>query len=71
MTMSTPWSKPRSANPAAQVLSSATSTPRAWAALHSAGRSGTSIDTEPGASVHSNLVFGWIRSAMPAPIIGS
>jgi hypothetical protein len=33
MTMSTPWSKPRSARPADQVLSSATSTPFSFAAL--------------------------------------
>jgi hypothetical protein len=71
MTMSTPWSKPRSARPADQVLSSATSTPFSFAALQIAGRSGTSIDTEPGASVQISFVFGWIRSAMPAPISGS
>ena len=71
ITMSTPMSKPRSASPADQVLSSATSTPRARAALQIAGRSGTSIDTEPGASVQISFVFGWIRSAMPGPTRGS
>ena len=69
--MSAPASKPRSARPADQVLSSATGTPFSLAALQMAGRSGTSIETEPGASVQINLVFGWISSAMPLPTIGS
>ena len=57
--------------PADQVLSIATSAPAACAAWQIAGISGTSIDTEPGASVQTRRVFGLISSEMPAPAIGS
>jgi len=57
MTMSAPTSKPRSARPAAHVLSSATGMPLPFAAAQIAGKSGTSIETEPGASVQISFVF--------------
>lgn len=69
--MSTPCSNGLNARPAEYVLSIAVTMPRARATAVIARTSGTSIVTEPGASSQTMRVFGWIRSAMPAPIIGS
>jgi hypothetical protein len=55
----------------AQVLSSNVVTPRAFAAATIAGTSCTSKLSDPGLSMKIARVFSPIRSAMPAPIIGS
>ncbi len=55
----------------AQVLSSMTIAPPAWAAATIAGMSWTSNVLEAGDSVNTTLVFGFINAAMPAPIWGS
>ena len=55
----------------AQVLSTISTVPLAWAASASAGKSCTSKVSEPGDSPTTTLVFSRIRSAMPAPIQGS
>ena len=55
----------------AQVLSTASTAPCAWAAAASAGRSCTSKVSEPGDSPTTTLVRARIRSAMPAPMQGS
>ena len=54
----------------AQVLSTISTAPRAWAASASAGKSWISKVSEPGDSPTTTLVFSRIRSAMPAPDAG-
>ena len=69
--ISTPCSNGLNASPAEYVLSIAVTMPRARATAVIAGTSCTSIVTEPGASTQISFVLALIRSAIPAPIIGS
>lgn len=55
----------------AQVLSRATSAPRAWAATAIAGMSWTSNVSDPGDSVQTRRVRGPMSDEMPGPMSGS
>lgn len=68
---STPWARGLKRSGVAQVLSAATSAPRAWAAATIAGTSCTSMVTDPGDSTQTSGVSSVSRSAMRAPSMGS
>ena len=55
----------------AQVLSIITTAPCRWATSAMAGMSWISMVLDPGDSVNTTFVFGFISAAMPAPINGS
>jgi hypothetical protein len=66
-----PMAKGSKARPAPQVLSSATTAPWPRAMAISAGKSGNSIVTEPGASSQTSRVDGVMAAVSDAGSIGS